>query len=280
MLLALQFLFQKCSLNAAQVISCSEQALSPHGRAEGGAAVVKASLALTNHWGGKDPSFFSLKALCLPRKRSCWNQSSLPEQASQFTVTVVELDIFATLTLLKARQKHSTALFELSVCDVLCAVVAGPPLTQSSLISSREQPGTSAVPSLAPVGARLPPPLPQNLLYTVAERKQVPLLSVWVMETLSVFSVVVWLEIMICLPPIYTNLKRSLMALPGSAHHPLWDGVAAVSALVWGGALWGALAFMCLQQSSCCVRNVPFIFKPFSRILVGERWICKPVIAF
>lgn len=66
--LALQFLFQKCSLNAAEVISCSEQALSLHGRAEGGAAVVKASLALTNHWGGKDPSFFSLKALCLPRK--------------------------------------------------------------------------------------------------------------------------------------------------------------------------------------------------------------------
>ncbi|KAM7042371.1 RNA-binding protein 27-like isoform 3-T3 [Acridotheres tristis] len=47
--------------------------------------------------------------------------------------------------------------------------VPRPPLTQSSLINSREQPGTSAVPSLAPVGARLPPPLPQNLLYTVSE---------------------------------------------------------------------------------------------------------------
>ncbi|NWW41500.1 RBM27 protein, partial [Panurus biarmicus] len=52
--------------------------------------------------------------------------------------------------------------------------IAGPPLTQSSLINSRDQPGTSAVPSLAPVGARLPPPLPQNLLYTVSERKQMP----------------------------------------------------------------------------------------------------------
>ena len=27
------------------------------------------------------------------------------------------------------------------------------------------------MPNLAPVGARLPPPLPQNLLYTVSERK-------------------------------------------------------------------------------------------------------------
>lgn len=61
------------------------------------------------------------------------------------------------------------------MCEGLCGVVAGPPLTQSSLINSREQPGTSAVPSLAPVGARLPPPLPQNLLYTVSERKQMPL---------------------------------------------------------------------------------------------------------
>ncbi|NXM21705.1 RBM27 protein, partial [Ploceus nigricollis] len=52
--------------------------------------------------------------------------------------------------------------------------VPRPPLTQSSLINSRDQPGTSAVPSLAPVGARLPPPLPQNLLYTVSERKQMP----------------------------------------------------------------------------------------------------------
>ncbi|NXY48762.1 RBM27 protein, partial [Ceuthmochares aereus] len=50
--------------------------------------------------------------------------------------------------------------------------VPRPPLTQSSLINNRDQPGTSAVPSLAPVGARLPPPLPQNLLYTVSERKQ------------------------------------------------------------------------------------------------------------
>ncbi|XP_039415567.1 RNA-binding protein 27 isoform X3 [Corvus cornix cornix] len=47
--------------------------------------------------------------------------------------------------------------------------VPRPPLTQSSLINSRDQPGTSAVPSLAPIGARLPPPLPQNLLYTVSE---------------------------------------------------------------------------------------------------------------
>ncbi|KAM9226383.1 RNA-binding protein 27-like isoform 3-T3 [Leptosomus discolor] len=47
--------------------------------------------------------------------------------------------------------------------------VPRPALTQSSLINNRDQPGTSAVPSLAPVGARLPPPLPQNLLYTVSE---------------------------------------------------------------------------------------------------------------
>lgn len=47
----------------------------------------------------------------------------------------------------------------------------GPPITQSSLINNRDQPGTSAVPNLAPVGARLPPPLPQNLLYTVSERQ-------------------------------------------------------------------------------------------------------------
>ncbi|XP_035416493.1 RNA-binding protein 27 isoform X3 [Cygnus atratus] len=47
--------------------------------------------------------------------------------------------------------------------------VPRPPLTQSSLINNRDQPGTSAVPSLASVGARLPPPLPQNLLYTVTE---------------------------------------------------------------------------------------------------------------
>ncbi|NWW45641.1 RBM27 protein, partial [Pedionomus torquatus] len=51
--------------------------------------------------------------------------------------------------------------------------VPRPPLTQSSLINNRDQPGTSAVPSLAPVGARLPPPLPQNLLYTVSERKHI-----------------------------------------------------------------------------------------------------------
>ncbi|KGL80067.1 RNA-binding protein 27, partial [Tinamus guttatus] len=52
--------------------------------------------------------------------------------------------------------------------------VPRPPLTQSSLISNRDQPGTSAVPSLAPVGARLPPPLPQNLLYTVSEHTYEP----------------------------------------------------------------------------------------------------------
>ncbi|KFO55617.1 RNA-binding protein 27, partial [Corvus brachyrhynchos] len=57
----------------------------------------------------------------------------------------------------------------LPMCDLFCGVVVGPPLTQSSLINSRDQPGTSAVPSLAPIGARLPPPLPQNLLYTVSE---------------------------------------------------------------------------------------------------------------
>ncbi|XP_066833244.1 RNA-binding protein 27 isoform X5 [Anser cygnoides] len=52
--------------------------------------------------------------------------------------------------------------------------VPRPPLTQSSLINNRDQPGTSAVPSLASVGARLPPPLPQNLLYTVSEHTYEP----------------------------------------------------------------------------------------------------------
>jgi len=67
-----------------------------------------------------------------------------------------------------------------SLSDLFYDVVVGPPLTQSSLINNREQPGTSAVPSLAPVGARLPPPLPQNLLYTVSERKQISFLkSAW-----------------------------------------------------------------------------------------------------
>lgn len=62
--LSLQFLFQSCNLNAADLISCSKQALALHGRAEGGAAVVKASLALTNLWERKGTLFFSLK-LCL-----------------------------------------------------------------------------------------------------------------------------------------------------------------------------------------------------------------------
>uniref|UniRef100_A0A5F8A8P0 RNA-binding protein 27 n=1 Tax=Macaca mulatta TaxID=9544 RepID=A0A5F8A8P0_MACMU len=52
-----------------------------------------------------------------------------------------------------------------------CRDYDGPPITQSSLINSRDQPGTSAVPNLASVGTRLPPPLPQNLLYTVSERQ-------------------------------------------------------------------------------------------------------------
>ncbi|XP_065500259.1 RNA-binding protein 27 isoform X2 [Caloenas nicobarica] len=52
--------------------------------------------------------------------------------------------------------------------------VPRPPLTQPSLLSSRDQAGPSAVPSLAAVGARLPPPLPQNLLYTVSEHTYEP----------------------------------------------------------------------------------------------------------
>ncbi|KAJ7404384.1 RNA binding motif protein 27 [Willisornis vidua] len=55
-----------------------------------------------------------------------------------------------------------------------CQDYDGPPLTQSSLINNRDQRGTSAVPSLAPVGARLPPPLAQNLLYTVSEHTYEP----------------------------------------------------------------------------------------------------------
>ncbi|XP_025026318.1 RNA-binding protein 27 isoform X2 [Python bivittatus] len=49
-----------------------------------------------------------------------------------------------------------------------------PPSSQSSLINSRDQPGTTTVPSLAPVGARLPPPLPQSLLYSVSEHTYEP----------------------------------------------------------------------------------------------------------
>uniref|UniRef100_A0A8C0H4D8 RNA binding motif protein 27 n=1 Tax=Chelonoidis abingdonii TaxID=106734 RepID=A0A8C0H4D8_CHEAB len=52
--------------------------------------------------------------------------------------------------------------------------VSRPPLTQSSLMNNRDQPRTSAVPNLAPMGARLPPPLPQNLLYTVSEHTYEP----------------------------------------------------------------------------------------------------------
>ncbi|KAM6149120.1 RNA-binding protein 27 isoform 4-T4 [Erethizon dorsatum] len=55
-----------------------------------------------------------------------------------------------------------------------CRDYDGPPVSQSSLMNSRDQPGTSAVPNLAPVGARLPPPLPQNLLYTVSEHTYEP----------------------------------------------------------------------------------------------------------
>ncbi|XP_026543775.1 RNA-binding protein 27 isoform X2 [Notechis scutatus] len=49
-----------------------------------------------------------------------------------------------------------------------------PPSSQSSLINSRDQPGTTTVPSLAPMGARLPPPLPQSLLYSVSEHTYEP----------------------------------------------------------------------------------------------------------
>ncbi|KAM8973250.1 RNA-binding protein 27-like isoform 1-T1 [Pelodytes ibericus] len=49
------------------------------------------------------------------------------------------------------------------------------PLPHSNVINNREQPGTSTVPSLAPVGGRLPPPLPpQNLLYSVSEHTYEP----------------------------------------------------------------------------------------------------------
>ncbi|NXO01841.1 RBM27 protein, partial [Rhinopomastus cyanomelas] len=69
--------------------------------------------------------------------------------------------------------------------------VPRPPLTQSSLINNRDQPGTSAVPSLAPVGARLPPPLPQNLLYTVSEQLDVKVVSgcaCWLCNLFPLFS--------------------------------------------------------------------------------------------
>ncbi|KAM3845930.1 RNA-binding protein 27 isoform 2-T2 [Vipera latastei] len=49
-----------------------------------------------------------------------------------------------------------------------------PPSSQSSLINSRDPPGTTTVPSLAPMGARLPPPLPQSLLYSVSEHTYEP----------------------------------------------------------------------------------------------------------
>ncbi|XP_063784181.1 RNA-binding protein 27 isoform X2 [Pseudophryne corroboree] len=49
------------------------------------------------------------------------------------------------------------------------------PLTHPCLLNNREQPGTSIVPTLAPVGGRLPPPLPpQNLLYSVSEHTYEP----------------------------------------------------------------------------------------------------------
>ncbi|KAM3925803.1 RNA-binding protein 27 [Leptodactylus fuscus] len=49
------------------------------------------------------------------------------------------------------------------------------PLTHSGFVNNREQPGTSTVPSLAPVGGRLPPPIPpQNLLYSVSEHTYEP----------------------------------------------------------------------------------------------------------
>ncbi|NXS32573.1 RBM27 protein, partial [Pomatostomus ruficeps] len=81
--------------------------------------------------------------------------------------------------------------------------VPRPPLTQSSLINSREQPGTSAVPSLAPVGARLPPPLPQNLLYTVSERKEMPLaLNLMSGEGLQ------WLH-RLAVPPLFSSSQAT-----------------------------------------------------------------------
>ncbi|XP_075457148.1 RNA-binding protein 27 isoform X2 [Ascaphus truei] len=48
------------------------------------------------------------------------------------------------------------------------------PLPHTSLLNNREQPRTSAVSSHAPVGARLPPPLPQNILYSVSEHTYEP----------------------------------------------------------------------------------------------------------
>ncbi|XP_068133640.1 RNA-binding protein 27 isoform X2 [Hyperolius riggenbachi] len=49
------------------------------------------------------------------------------------------------------------------------------PLTHTGVLNNREHPGTSTVPSLAPVGGRLPPPLPpQNLLYSVSEHTYEP----------------------------------------------------------------------------------------------------------
>uniref|UniRef100_A0A8C6XTK9 RNA binding motif protein 27 n=1 Tax=Naja naja TaxID=35670 RepID=A0A8C6XTK9_NAJNA len=52
--------------------------------------------------------------------------------------------------------------------------ISRPPSSQSSLINSRDQPGTTTVPSLAPMRARLPPPLPQSLLYSVSEHTYEP----------------------------------------------------------------------------------------------------------
>lgn len=121
-----------------------------------------------------------------------------------------------------------------SLSDVFCGVIVGPPLTQSSLINNRDQPGTSAVPSLAPVGPRLPPPLPQNLLYTVSERKHIPFFTFCLRYTVWNSSVDVWLEMIICLPPVHTNLKGSLMAFlvdsPSSAV-TLWSSSS--PAAVW-----------------------------------------------
>ncbi|XP_053319129.1 RNA-binding protein 27 [Spea bombifrons] len=49
------------------------------------------------------------------------------------------------------------------------------PLTHSNMLNNREQQGTNTVPSLAPVGGTLPPPLPpQNLHYSVSEHTYEP----------------------------------------------------------------------------------------------------------
>lgn len=143
------------------------------------------ALTATNPWGTELFLFFLGALSVLGKRKSAGVRVTYLNRASRFAFTgvVVGLSTFTASTLLKTRRKRAAwscvHVFSgaASLSGVFCAVVAGPALTQPSLLTSRDQAGPSAVPSLAAVGARLPPPLPQNLLYTVSEREHAPRLK-------------------------------------------------------------------------------------------------------